>query len=144
MENSLKRYGVDRWGQEFIGVNDSGHLLFRAPKMPAVDLHELAIFLEKRGIRTPFVVRFPTMIHGQMERLKKAFDAAIKENQFAKDYVGVFPVKVNQRRAVVEAVLSSAPEHAYGLEAGSKPELLLAMSRAPREDAPLLINGFKD
>lgn len=144
MENSLKRYGVDRWGQEFIGVNDSGHLLFRAPKMPAVDLHELAIFLEKRGIRTPFVVRFPTMIHGQMERLKKAFDAAIKENQFAKDYVGVFPVKVNQRRAVVEAVLTSPPEHAYGLEAGSKPELLLAMSRAPRDSAPLLVNGFKD
>ncbi|HWB76748.1 MAG TPA: biosynthetic arginine decarboxylase [Nannocystaceae bacterium] len=144
MENSLKRYGVDRWGQEFIGVNDSGHLLFRAPKMQAVDLHELAMFLEKRGIRTPFVVRFPSMIHGQMERLKKAFDAAIKENTFAKDYVGVFPVKVNQRRAVVEAVLTSPPEHAYGLEAGSKPELLLAMSRAPREDAPLLVNGFKD
>lgn len=144
MENSLKRYGVDRWGQEFIGVNDSGHLLFRAPSLPPVDLHELAMFLEKRGIRTPFVVRFPSMIHGQMERLKKAFEAAIKENQFAKSYVGVFPVKVNQRRAVVEAVLSSPPEHAYGLEAGSKPELLLAMSRAPREHAPLLVNGFKD
>src|SRR5690349_17354454 len=77
MENSLKRYGVDRWGAEIVGVNDAGHLLFRAPKLPPVDLHEMALFLEKRGIRTPFVARFPTMIHGQMERLKKAFDASI-------------------------------------------------------------------
>ncbi len=144
MENSLKRYGVDRWGGETVGVNDAGHLQFRAPKLPAVDLHELALFLEKRGIRTPFVVRFPSMIHGQMERLKRAFDAAIKENAFVGDYAGVFPIKVNQRRAVIEAVTSAPRELGYGLEAGSKPELLLAMSREPHPTAPLLINGFKD
>ncbi|MBK6917708.1 MAG: biosynthetic arginine decarboxylase [Deltaproteobacteria bacterium] len=144
MENSLKRYGVDRWGAENVGVNDAGHLLYKAPSLPPVDLHEMAMFLEKRGIRTPFVVRFPSMIHGQMERLKKAFDASIKENAFVGDYTGVFPVKVNQRRAVIEAVLSAPKELGYGLEAGSKPELLMAMAREPHPTAPLLINGFKD
>jgi arginine decarboxylase len=145
MENSLKRYGVDRWGAEFIGVNDAGHLVIRAPKLPhPIDLQEAAVFLEKRGIRTPFVMRFPTMIQGQIERLRRAFEAAIKENAFVGDYIGVFPVKVNQRRAVIDAVVASPKEFRYGLEAGSKPELLIAMSREPREGAPLLINGFKD
>jgi arginine decarboxylase len=144
MENSLKRYGVDRWGAEFIGVNDAGHLVFRAPKLPPIDLQEVAMFLEKRGIRTPFVMRFPTMIQGQIERLRRAFEAAIKENAFIGEYIGVFPVKVNQRRAVVDAVVAAPKGFRYGLEAGSKPELLIAMSREPREDAPLLINGFKD
>src|SRR5688572_28630606 len=134
MENSLKRYGVDRWGAEFIGVNDAGHLVFRAPKLPhPIDLQEVAVFLEKRGIRTPFVMRFPTMIQGQIERLRRAFEAAIKENAFVGDYIGVFPIKVNQRRAVVDAVVASPKEFRYGLEAGSKPELLIAMSREPRE-----------
>ncbi len=144
MENSLKRYGVDRWGAEIVGVNDSGHLVFRAPSLPPIDLHEMAIFLEKRGIRTPFVARFPTMIHGQMERLKRAFGAAIKENAFVGDYCGVFPVKVNQKRVVIDAVVNAPREFSYGLEAGSKPELLLAMAREPHENSPLLINGFKD
>lgn len=144
MENSLKRYGVERWGAEFLGVNDAGHLLFKAPGCAPVDLQDLAVFLEQRGIRTPFVVRFPTMIQGQMGRLRRAFDAAIKENAFVGDYTGVFPVKVNQQRAVIDAVTEGRKQFRYGLEAGSKPELLMVMSREPMDGCPLLINGFKD
>lgn len=143
MENSLKRYGVERWGEEFLGVNESGHLVFRAPNLPPIDLHCMSEFLEMRGIHPPFVVRFPTMIHGQMRRLKQAFARAMEDNGFSGSYTGVLPIKVNQRRAVIDAVVS-APEIGFGLEAGSKPELLLAMSREPSQSAPLLINGFKD
>lgn len=145
MENSLKRYGVERWGESFLGVNAGGHLTYRAPGLPPVDLHALAEFLEKRGIRTPFVVRFPTMIVGQMRRLHQAFAKAIRDNKYGGAYVGVFPIKVNQRRAVIDAVHGAAMSAlCYGLEAGSKPELLLAMSREPTPGAPLLVNGYKD
>ena len=143
MENSLKRYGVERWGEEFLGVNDEGHITFNAPGVPGVDLHQLAEFLEGRGIRPPFVVRFPTMIQARMQRLKDAFAKAIKDNKYGAEYTGVLPIKVNQRRAVIEAV-AAVPELGWGLEAGTKPELLLAMSREPSKSAPLLINGFKD
>lgn len=143
MEVSLKRYGVDRWGEEFLTVNDQGHLVYRAPGLPPVDLHRVAEFLEARGIRTPFIVRFPTVIEGQMRRLQQAFSRAISDNGFTGGYFGVLPIKVNQRKVVIDAVVrSEAP--GFGLEAGSKPEMLIAMSRPPVANAPLLVNGFKD
>ncbi len=143
MENSLRRYGVERWGAEFLGVSEQGHLTFRAPGLPPVDLHALSLHLEAEGIRPPFVIRFPSMIRARLERLRDAFSNALAENELDTGYTGVLPVKVNQRRAVIEAVLSEDAVPC-GLEAGSKPELLLAMSRAPTQRAPLLINGFKD
>ncbi|MBV1857515.1 MAG: biosynthetic arginine decarboxylase [Nannocystaceae bacterium] len=143
MENSLRRYGVERWGEEFVGVTEQGHLTFRAPGLPPVDLHQVATFLEAQGVHPPFVVRFPSMIGARLDRLSRAFSKAIEENELATSYTGVLPVKVNQRRSVVEAVVSGASVP-VGLEAGSKPELLLAMSRPPRDGAPLLVNGFKD
>ncbi len=143
MEVSLKRYGVDRWGEEFLTVNPQGHLVYRAPKLAPVDLHAVAERLEARGIRTPFVVRFPTMIEGQMRRLQHAFARATAENEYEGGYFGVLPVKVNQRKVVLDAVVQAA-EPGFGLEAGSKPEMLIAMSRLPSPSAPLLVNGFKD
>ncbi|MCA9655246.1 MAG: biosynthetic arginine decarboxylase [Myxococcales bacterium] len=143
MEVSLKRYGVDRWGEEFLTVNDQGHLVYRAPGVPPVDMHRLAEHLETRGIRTPFVVRFPTVVQGQMRRLKNAFAKAIKDNSYGGGYCGVLPVKVNQRKVVIDAVVQD-PELGFGLEAGSKPEMLLAMAQPPQPGSLLLVNGFKD
>ncbi|MEM9454528.1 MAG: biosynthetic arginine decarboxylase [Myxococcota bacterium] len=143
MEVSLQRYGVDRWGEEFLTVNDQGHLVYRAPRLVPVDLHAVAECLEARGIRTPFVVRFPSVIEGQMRRLQRAFAKATAENEYQGGYFGVLPIKVNQRKVVVDAVVQGE-EPGFGLEAGSKPEMLIAMSRAPNPHAPLLVNGFKD
>jgi len=144
MENSLKRYGVDRWGAEFLRINEHGHLCFTPPNAASVDLQRLAIELDRRGIRTPFVVRFPTMIEGQMRKLHDAFKAACLENNFAGTHVGVFPLKVNQRRAVVDAVVQARERCNYGLEVGSKPELLLAISQPVLPSLPIVCNGFKD
>lgn len=143
MEVSLKRYGVDRWGEEFLSVNDKGHLVYRAPGLPPVDLHEVAEFLDARNIRTPFVVRFPTVVQGQMRRMRDAFAKAIADNSYGGGYCGVLPVKVNQRKVVIDAVIDPG-KVGFGLEAGSKPEMLLAMAQPPNPNAPLLINGFKD
>ncbi|MCA9710218.1 MAG: biosynthetic arginine decarboxylase [Myxococcales bacterium] len=143
MEVSLKRYGVDRWGEEFLSVNEEGHLVYRAPELPPVDLHAVADRLESRGIMAPFIVRFPTVIEGQMQRLRQAFARAMTENDYRGGYCGVLPIKVNQRKVVIDAVVRSSGA-GFGLEAGSKPEMLIAMSRPPNPTAPLLVNGFKD
>ena len=144
LENSLKRYGGDKWGQGFIAVNGEGHIEFRAPGLPDVDLHKLVLMLRERGVHTPLVVRFPSMIVASMQRLHDAFDAAAKELEFGGRHVGMYPLKVNQRRSVVETVVQAREQCGYGLEAGSKPELLLAMAQPVYAGAPLICNGFKD
>ena len=143
LENSLKRYGVDKWGADFLTVNGQGRLVFRAPGLPSVDLQRLALLLRERGVHTPVVVRFPTMIEAAMQRLHGAFEAAAREHEFDGHHVGMYPLKVNQRRSVVETVAGARERSGYGLEAGSKPELLLAMAQ-PVVAAPLICNGYKD
>jgi len=141
---SLKRYGADRWGREFLRANDDGHLEFTAPGRAPIDLERLTQHLDRRGIETPFVIRFPEMVEQQMEALHSAFDKAAIDNGFKGGHIGLFPLKVNQRRSVVDAVLRAGDPSCYGLEAGSKPELLLAMAQAVRPGVPLVCNGFKD
>lgn len=143
LENSLKRYGVDKWGQDFLGVNAEGRLTFKAPGLPEVDLQAVALALHERGVAAPFVIRFPSMIVAAMQRLHAAFESAAEAHEFAGSHVGMFPLKVNQRRSVVETVVAARERARYGLEAGSKPELLMAMAQ-PIVDAPVVCNGFKD
>ncbi len=143
-DNSLRAYGVDKWGREFLHANDQGHLIYSAPDGVPVDLQVLADTLGKRGILTPFVVRFPAMIEHQMGRLHRAFTSAGKTNEFKPGHVGIYPLKVNQRRSVVDTVVNAREAYGFGLEAGSKPELLLAMAQPVVDGAPLICNGFKD
>jgi arginine decarboxylase len=144
LENSLRRYGVDKWGREFLSVNQQGHLLFTAPDRPPLDLQVLTEALARRGIWTPIVVRFPTMIVHQMQRLHAAFEAAGRDNGFGAGHIGIYPLKVNQRRSVVDTVVGAREACRYGLEAGSKPELLVAMAQPVVPGTLLLCNGFKD
>ncbi len=144
LAHSLKRYGADRWGRDFLTVNEQGHLVFDTGDDLSVDLHELATALDRRGIKTPFVVRFPHMIERQMHSLCDAFGKAAEEHGFTGGHTGVFPLKVNQRRSVVDTVVAARERCSYGLEAGSKPELLLAMAQPVLPSSPLICNGFKD
>ncbi|TPV94728.1 MAG: biosynthetic arginine decarboxylase [Myxococcales bacterium FL481] len=144
LTQSLQRYGADRWGHRFLDVNDRGHLEFQPPGVASVDLQALAQTLSARGILPPFVVRFPSMITEQMRRLSQAFVTAATDNNYTQPHIGVYPVKVNQRRSVVNTVVSAREAYRYGLEAGSKPELLLAMAQPVIDGLPLICNGFKD
>lgn len=144
VDASFKRYGIDRWGRDFLTSNSQGHLVFSAPGCPSVDLHVLSLELARRGIRTPYVVRFPTMIERQMETLKSAFAKAITDNNYQGSHIGVYPLKVNQRRSVVDTVVKARERLNYGLEAGSKPELLLALAQPPLKQSLLVCNGYKD
>lgn len=142
--NTLNRYGIHRWGSNFLQINEVGHLCFQAPNCPLVDLQKLSEELGRRGIRTPYILRFPTMITNQMRMLKEAFAKASKENNYSGEHIGVYPLKVNQRRSVVDTVIKAREQFRYGLEAGSKPELLLAMAQPVISDLPLICNGYKD
>jgi arginine decarboxylase len=142
-QSSLERYGVDRWGQQFLRVNERGHLVYISGKEP-VDLQALAEALDERGIHTPFLLRFPEVIETQMLRLNRAFEQARIENAVEGGHMGLYPLKVNPRRSVVDSVIRAQERTGFGLEVGSKPELLLAMSQPPVPGSVLLINGFKD
>lgn len=144
VDASFKRYGINRWGSYFLRAGEQGHLVFVAPNSPPVDLHALSLELHRRGIRTPYVVRFPTMIENQMHLLKEAFAKACADNSYQGSHIGVFPLKVNQRRSVVDTVVKARERYSYGLEAGSKPELLLAMAQPPLKGSLLVCNGYKD
>ncbi|MCA9689293.1 MAG: biosynthetic arginine decarboxylase [Myxococcales bacterium] len=144
INHSLSRYGVESWGRGFLSANEEGNLCFEAPGNRPVDLQKLCEALSSRGIEAPYVIRFPTMITAQIERICSVFTRACEDNGYQGGHVGVYPLKVNQRRSVVDTVVRARERFPYGLEAGSKPELLLAMAQPVHTHSPLICNGYKD
>jgi arginine decarboxylase len=147
IEDSLDVYQVLAWGKPYFNINAAGHVVVRPDGSPdrEIDLYEVVEGLRARDLSAPVVVRFSDILHHRLQRLHKAFAAAIAENDYKNDYRAVFPIKVNQQRLVVEEVYRYGKEFNFGLEAGSKPELLAVM--ALTEDAPdrmIVCNGFKD
>ncbi len=146
VEDSLELYNVRQWGAGFFGVNVRGNVVVssRGAEGPAIDLKDLVDELLQRGIEMPILIRFSDILRARIEQLCNAFKKAFVDNSYTGSYMGVYPIKVNQQRHVVEEIVQYGAPHSYGLEAGSKPELLaaLAMLEAP---APLIIcNGYKD
>lgn len=146
-EDSLDLYQVTAWGKPYFGINEAGHVVVRPDGTPErdIDLFEVVEGLKARDLTTPVVVRFSDILHHRLTRLHKAFAQAIAENDYKNRYCAVYPIKVNQQRLVVEEVYRYGAEFNFGLEAGSKPELLAVM--ALTEGAPermIVCNGFKD
>ena len=147
IEDSLDLYNVAAWGKGYFSVNASGHVVVR-PDTTAqheIDLYEVVEGLKARDLTTPVVVRFSDILAHRLRRLHEAFAQAIAENDYHNEYAAVYPIKVNQQRLVVEEVYRYGKEFGFGLEVGSKPELLAVM--AMTENAPdrlIVCNGFKD
>ena len=110
----------------------------------SLSLQDVVEELRRRGFRSPFLIRFPQILKHRVGRLHDAFAAAIKEFDYPKHYQGVLPVKVNQQRVVVEALVEESGKHRYGLEVGSKGELALALTMTLHPEAFVICNGFKD
>ena len=147
VEDSLELYHVEAWGKGYFGVNDSGHVVVRpdTTQRHEIDLYEVVEGLQARDLTTPVVVRFSDILAHRLRRLNDAFAQAITENDYRNRYAAVYPIKVNQQRLVVEEVYRYGQEFGFGLEVGSKPELLAVM--AMTENAPerlIICNGFKD
>ncbi|MFM7519551.1 MAG: biosynthetic arginine decarboxylase [Planctomycetota bacterium] len=138
-------YEVARWGNGYFSVGANGHLLVHPAKDPtrSVDLKALVDRLQIRGIDLPILLRFAEILEHRLGEIHGAFAAAIRESGFRGDYCCVYPVKVNQQRQVIEEVLRFGKPFRFGLEAGSKPELLAVIALADN-DTPIICNGFKD
>ena len=147
IEDSLDLYNVAAWGKGYFSINDAGHVVVRpdTTQEREIDLLEVVEGLQARDLSTPVVVRFSDILAHRLKRLHDAFASAISENDYKNRYAAVFPIKVNQQRLVVEEVYRYGREYGFGLEVGSKPELLAVM--AMTENAPerlIVCNGFKD
>jgi len=138
-------YDVPRWGQGYFSVNEHGHLQVHPTKDPAraVDLKRLIDRLQLRGLAVPILLRFTDILQHRLGEIHGAFQQAITQHQFQGRYCCVYPIKVNQQRQVVEEVLNFGAQYGFGLEAGSKPELL-AVAALATNDTPIICNGFKD
>ncbi|MCX7405245.1 MAG: biosynthetic arginine decarboxylase [Planctomycetia bacterium] len=143
--DSADLYEVARWGNGYFSVGPGGHLLVHPDKNPtkSIDLKQLVDRLQLRGIDLPILLRFGGILQHRLGEINSAFGSAMKENNYRGDYCCVYPVKVNQQRQVVEEVLQFGKPYHFGLEAGSKPELLAVIALADN-DTPIICNGFKD
>jgi arginine decarboxylase len=143
--DAVEMYDVARWGKGYFSVSAEGHVLVHPTCNPErfMDLKQLVDTLVLRGIDPPILLRFPEMLGNQLAELKQVFDSAIAEHNYQGRYVCVYPIKVNQQRHVVEEINRYGRAHGFGLEAGSKPELLVVSALADNE-TPIICNGFKD
>ena len=145
--DSRELYHVQAWGQGYFGVNEQGHVVVR-PEQRAdreIDLFEVVQGLKERELTTPVVVRFSGILAHRLRQLNDAFARAMAENDYRNRYAAVYPIKVNQQRLVVEEVYRYGAEFGFGLETGSKPELLAVMAMSENSPDRLIVcNGFKD
>ncbi len=142
---AAEMYDVAAWGKGYFSVGGNGNVWVHPDKNPErkIDLMELAEKLELRGISLPILIRFGEILKHRMGEMRETFQNAITEHGYKGKYFCVFPIKVNQQRQVVEEVYRYGREFNFGLEAGSKPELLAVMAIADNE-TPIMCNGFKD
>ena len=139
----METYGVSAWGRSHFAVNELGHLTVGHDESH-IDLKVLVDDLAKRGIQMPILIRFAGLLEARIALLNEAFGSAIESYGYQGRYRGVYPIKVNQSRKVVEAVTRAGRRFNYGLEAGSKPELLAAMAMLSDQQALIICNGYKD
>uniref|UniRef100_A0ACD5YWU9 Uncharacterized protein n=1 Tax=Avena sativa TaxID=4498 RepID=A0ACD5YWU9_AVESA len=149
-------YHTEDWGEPYFAVNKDGHLCVRIygrETLPEQEIDVLSVIEKatstdekRKKLQFPMILRFPDVLRHRIDSLHAAFSNAIKSYQYGSVYQGVFPVKVNQNKAVVQDMVHFGYDHSYGLEAGSKPELLIAMSclTKAKPGAYLICNGYKD
>src|SRR5947209_2510199 len=138
-------YDVASWGKGYFSVGTNGHLWVHPDKDAArsLDLKELVDNLQLRGISLPILIRFGEILKHRLGEMHGAFQNAISEHNYQGKYCCVYPIKVNQQRQVVEEIFEYGRPYKFGLEAGSKPELLAVLAVADN-DTPIICNGFKD
>ncbi|MCX7713544.1 MAG: biosynthetic arginine decarboxylase [Chthoniobacterales bacterium] len=139
-------YNVDRWGENYFRINNNGNLAV-VPNPAAgtkIELMEIVNEARQRGLSFPIVVRFQDLLRDRVRTLNEAFASAISEAGYKNLYRGVFPIKVNQLREVVEEILDAGIPYHFGLEAGSKPELMAALAYHNDPESLLICNGYKD
>jgi len=139
-------YNIQSWGAKYFDINDAGHVTVTPLQEAgaAIDLTDVLEEAKSRGLKFPLLVRFQDILRHRVEAINKAFQASIAESNFQGKYRGVFPIKVNQLREVVEEILDAGKPFNFGLEVGSKPELFAGLALQNQPGSLVICNGYKD
>ncbi len=144
-DDSAQLYGINNWGAGYFKVNAAGNVEICCFKdQPGLDLFKLIQDLRERGLRPPILIRIPNLVQTRIDLISGCFHNAIREADYKGHYCGVYPIKVNQQRHLLEEIVDFGKEKRLGLECGSKPELLIALAFMDTPDALIICNGFKD
>jgi arginine decarboxylase len=141
-------YQISRWGEGYFTVNDKGDMCVTPSRLesggPIINMMEVVEEMKNKNIGFPCVIRFHDILRSQVQNLNKTFRSVIEEARFNGNYFGVYPIKVNQMREVVEEIVDAGTPYNYGLEAGSKPELIAALAMNSNQNSLTVVNGYKD
>jgi arginine decarboxylase len=144
--SAIALYNIDRWGTGYFTINAAGNVQVMPTQTygNAIDLMEVVMEARSQGMAFPLVVRFQDLLRHRVETINLAFHSAIAEANYQNTYKGVFPIKVNQLREVVEEIMDAGRPYNFGLEAGSKPELIAALAVHRDPEGLIICNGYKD
>ncbi len=146
IERAIQYYAIESWGAGYFTANESGRLAVTPYGQPGprIDIMDVVEDIQERGLGFPCVIRFQDILRSRVVKLNETFRQAIASQGYRGQYYGVFPVKVNQMREVVEEILDAGAPYHHGLEAGSKPELVTALALNTDVEALTVCNGYKD
>src|SRR6266581_4963195 len=146
LESAIATYNVEGWGNGYFTVNSSGNVEAKPlqDNGGSIDLLEVVNEARARNLGFPLVIRFQDLLRHRVESVNRAFQTAITEFGYRNEYRGVFPIKVNQLREVIEEIIDAGQQFHFGLEAGSKPELVAALAMHKDPESLIICNGYKD
>ena len=146
VESAIATYNVDGWGEGYFTVNAAGNVEARPLQENGGSIDILAVVNEARArdLGFPLLIRFQDLLRHRVESVNRAFQSAITEFGYRNQYRGVFPIKVNQLREVIEEIVDAGEQFHFGLEAGSKPELVAALAMQKDPESLIICNGYKD
>jgi len=146
IQQARNLYSINRWGAGYFDINENGRVIARPQRDAgaAVDLTDVIEEAKARGLKFPVLIRFQDILRHRVESINLAFRSAIAEFNYQGKYRGVFPIKVNQLREVVEEILDAGKPFDFGLEVGSKPELFAGLALQNQLGSLIVCNGYKD
>src|SRR6059036_803378 len=146
LEAANATYNVEGWGTGYFSINADGNVVAKPLQENggAIPILEVINEARSRGLPFPLVIRFQDLLRHRVESVNRAFENAITEFDYRNEYRGVFPIKVNQLREVIEEIIDAGEQFHFGLEAGSKPELVAALAMQKNPESLIICNGYKD
>src|SRR3979411_1328244 len=146
LEAANATYNVEGWGTGYFSINADGNVVAKPLQENggAIDLLAVVNEARARNLGFPLVIRFQDLLRHRVESVNRAFQNAIAEFDYKNEYRGVFPIKVNQLREVIEEIVDAGEQFHFGLEAGSKPELVAALAMHKDSESLVICNGYKD
>src|SRR5947208_14422023 len=146
IEQARNLYNIHRWGARYFDINEAGRVVAKPLRETgaSVDITDVIEEAKGRGLKFPLLIRFQDILRHRVESINTAFRNSIKEFNYQGEYRGVFPIKVNQLREVVEEIIDAGKPYNFGLEVGSKPELFAALAQVNQVGGMIICNGYKD